>query len=201
MRVKYQMVYDTECLLHRHFFLLPVGSEDLSADKISLRKLRGPTHQQLAPDGRGAPAPKPCRRAPAQPADSTGPGPDSHGLPGGCGDALHSGRVDSGLGSLMLGFPSEPGPFPLLAGGWGWSGGLLGGTETISIDGHRRQRTQQAQGPRTPKPRANSLSVPPLAGRGSTTARGTHSSILTWEIPWTEKPGGLQSMVSQKSGT
>ena len=23
---------------------------------------------------------------------------------------------------------------------------------------------------------------------------GTHSSILAWEIPWTEKPGGLQSM-------
>ena len=22
----------------------------------------------------------------------------------------------------------------------------------------------------------------------------THSSILTWEIPWTEKPGGLQSL-------
>ena len=22
----------------------------------------------------------------------------------------------------------------------------------------------------------------------------THSSILTWEIPWTEKPGSLQSM-------
>ena len=22
----------------------------------------------------------------------------------------------------------------------------------------------------------------------------THSSILAWEIPWTEKPGGLQSM-------
>ena len=22
----------------------------------------------------------------------------------------------------------------------------------------------------------------------------THSSILTWEIPWTEKPGALQSM-------
>ena len=29
----------------------------------------------------------------------------------------------------------------------------------------------------------------------------THSSILTWEIPWTEKPGGLQSMGSQKSRT
>ena len=26
----------------------------------------------------------------------------------------------------------------------------------------------------------------------------THSSILAWEIPWTEKPGGLQSMGSQK---
>ena len=29
----------------------------------------------------------------------------------------------------------------------------------------------------------------------------THSSILAWEIPWTEEPGGLQSMGSQKSWT
>ena len=29
----------------------------------------------------------------------------------------------------------------------------------------------------------------------------THSSILAWEIPWTEKPGGLQSMGSQKTLT
>ena len=28
----------------------------------------------------------------------------------------------------------------------------------------------------------------------------THSSILAWRIPWTEKPGGLQSMGSQKVG-
>ena len=27
----------------------------------------------------------------------------------------------------------------------------------------------------------------------------TPSSILSWEIPWTEKPGGLQSMGLQKS--
>ena len=27
----------------------------------------------------------------------------------------------------------------------------------------------------------------------------THSSIVAWEIPWTEEPGGLQSMGSQKS--
>ena len=26
----------------------------------------------------------------------------------------------------------------------------------------------------------------------------THSSILAWEIPWTEQPGGLQSMGSQR---
>ena len=25
----------------------------------------------------------------------------------------------------------------------------------------------------------------------------THSSILAWEIPWTEEPGGLQSVGSQ----
>ena len=29
----------------------------------------------------------------------------------------------------------------------------------------------------------------------------THSSTLAWEIPWTEEPGGLQSMGSQKSHT
>ena len=28
----------------------------------------------------------------------------------------------------------------------------------------------------------------------------THSSILAWRIPWTEEPGGLQSMRSQRVG-
>ena len=28
----------------------------------------------------------------------------------------------------------------------------------------------------------------------------TDSSILAWEIPWTEEPGGLQSMGSQRVG-
>ena len=28
----------------------------------------------------------------------------------------------------------------------------------------------------------------------------THSSILAWKIPWTEEPGGLQSMESQRVG-
>ena len=29
----------------------------------------------------------------------------------------------------------------------------------------------------------------------------THSSILAWRIPWTEEPGGLQTMGLQKSQT
>ena len=28
----------------------------------------------------------------------------------------------------------------------------------------------------------------------------THSRILAWRIPWTEEPGGLQSMGSQRVG-
>ena len=28
----------------------------------------------------------------------------------------------------------------------------------------------------------------------------THSCILAWRIPWTEEPGGLQSMGSQSFG-
>ena len=29
----------------------------------------------------------------------------------------------------------------------------------------------------------------------------THFSILAWKIPWTEEPGGLESMGSQKVST
>ena len=28
----------------------------------------------------------------------------------------------------------------------------------------------------------------------------THSSVLAWSIPWTEEPGGLQSMGPQRVG-
>ena len=31
-------------------------------------------------------------------------------------------------------------------------------------------------------------------------AVATHSSILAWRIPWTEEPGGLQSIGSQRVG-
>ena len=28
----------------------------------------------------------------------------------------------------------------------------------------------------------------------------THSSVFAWKIPWTEEPGGLQSMGLQRAG-
>ena len=39
-----------------------------------------------------------------------------------------------------------------------------------------------------------------MAGRSPGEKMATHSSILAWEIPWTEEPGGLESMESQKVG-
>ena len=41
----------------------------------------------------------------------------------------------------------------------------------------------------------------PRWGRSPEKETAAHSSILAWEIPWTEEPGGLQSMGSQKSQT
>ena len=43
--------------------------------------------------------------------------------------------------------------------------------------------------------------VQPL-GREDPLGKGmaTHSSILAWRVPWTEGPGGLQSIGSQRVG-
>ena len=40
----------------------------------------------------------------------------------------------------------------------------------------------------------------PGSGRSLEEEMATHSSILVWEIPWTEEPGGLQSTGSQRIG-
>ena len=40
----------------------------------------------------------------------------------------------------------------------------------------------------------------PGPGQPPGAVMATHSSILTWRIPWTEKPGGLQSMGLQRVG-
>ena len=42
-------------------------------------------------------------------------------------------------------------------------------------------------------------SIPGL-GRSLEWEVATHSSILAWKVPWTEEPGGLQSMESQRVG-
>ena len=45
---------------------------------------------------------------------------------------------------------------------------------------------------------AGDLVLIPGSGRSLEEGHGTHSSILAWRIPWTEEPGGLQSMGSQR---
>ena len=45
----------------------------------------------------------------------------------------------------------------------------------------------------------DSGSIPGL-GRSPGVGHGTHFSILTWRIPWTEEPGGLQYKGLQRVG-
>ena len=45
------------------------------------------------------------------------------------------------------------------------------------------------------------MSLIPGSGRSPERGHGNHYSILSWRIPWTEEPGGLQSIGSQKSDT
>ena len=46
-------------------------------------------------------------------------------------------------------------------------------------------------------PPANAGDVGSVPGSGSSSGEGTYSSILAWEIPGIEDPGGLQPMGSQ----
>ena len=39
-----------------------------------------------------------------------------------------------------------------------------------------------------------------ILGSGRSPGEGNHSSTLAWKIPWTEEPGRLQSMRSQRIG-
>ena len=45
------------------------------------------------------------------------------------------------------------------------------------------------------------LGLIPRSGRSPEEGMATHSSILAWEIPWMEEPGGLQSTGVTKSRT
>ena len=61
--------------------------------------------------------------------------------------------------------------------GWGFSGGSV---------------------VKNPPANAGDGSLIPGLGRSLDEEMATHSSILAWRIPWTEEPGGLQSMGSQR---
>ena len=54
---------------------------------------------------------------------------------------------------------------------------------------------------KNPPANAGDQGLIPGLGRSPGKESATHSRILAQEIPWTEEPGGLQSMVSQKSQT
>ena len=46
----------------------------------------------------------------------------------------------------------------------------------------------------------NVVDVGSFPGLGRSPGEGTHSSVLAWKTPWTEEPGGVQSMGSQRVG-
>ena len=49
---------------------------------------------------------------------------------------------------------------------------------------------------------AGDLGSTPGSGRSPGEGNATHSSTLAWRIPWTEEPGGLQSVgVAKESDT
>ena len=54
---------------------------------------------------------------------------------------------------------------------------------------------------KSPLPNAGDMGSIPGSGDPLDKEMATHSNILAWRIPWTEKPGGLQSVGSQKSQT
>ena len=51
-----------------------------------------------------------------------------------------------------------------------------------------------------PPANAGDAGLIPGLGRSPEKEMATRSSIPPWEIPWTEKPDGLQSMGSQRVG-
>ena len=58
-----------------------------------------------------------------------------------------------------------------------------------------------AQIVKNPPANAGDVGSVPGLGRSPGEGNGTHCSILAWEIPGTEEPGGLQSMRSQSCQT
>ena len=51
---------------------------------------------------------------------------------------------------------------------------------------------------KNPSANAGDPGLIPGSGKSQEEGMATHSSVLAWRIPWTEDPGGLQSMGSQR---
>ena len=73
--------------------------------------------------------------------------------------------------------------------GWGFQGGAGASRVALVV----RSLSASAEGIR------DAVLIPGL-GRSPGGEMATHSSILAWRIPWTEKPGTLQSIGPQKAG-
>ena len=54
---------------------------------------------------------------------------------------------------------------------------------------------------KNPPANAGDMGLIPGLGRSMEKEMATHTSILAWEISWTEEPSGIKSMGSQKSET
>ena len=70
------------------------------------------------------------------------------------------------------------------------------------VKGWALQASQVALVARNPPAKARDvrdMGSIPGAGRSLEEGMATHSSILAWRSPWTEEPGGLQSMGSQRA--
>ena len=53
---------------------------------------------------------------------------------------------------------------------------------------------------KNPPGNAGDAGLIPGSGRPLKKEMATHSSFLAWKIPWTEEPGGLQVVRSQRVG-
>ena len=53
---------------------------------------------------------------------------------------------------------------------------------------------------KNPPANAGDVGLIPGLGKPLEKEMATHASVLAWEIPWTEEPGGMQFMVSQRFG-
>ena len=53
---------------------------------------------------------------------------------------------------------------------------------------------------KNPPANAGDMSLIPGLGRSPGRGKGNPLQYSRWEIPWTEEPGGLQSMGSQRDG-